>query len=274
MGDIDSPEREETSCPRCGHLQAPADECAACGVIFAKLLPATGDTLYRRASPRSATAGERLSPTVAAARPSAGTWLVPLLLLATAGFFLLRALEPKEETEPVSGLELPREALDRLTASAPETTPAEATTAAAIQGAEASAPEPPLPPRDVERWYQGASGFQAAVNEAMRHRTPMAVYVYTDWCPYCDQMENDLLATVEVRQYLQKLVKVRINPEYGLAERGVADSFGVTGYPSFFVYSPVTGSSEWIGRTVPDGDDRRSATPEEFVASCRVAAGV
>jgi thiol-disulfide isomerase/thioredoxin/ribosomal protein L37E len=282
-------EQEQIACPRCGHVQGRATECAACGVVFAKLRTRPADDAPAHGNSSRPTGPKTLRPPPAAEqRPSVLGWLVPILLLATAGASLVRQEPPAEEPEPHGEIALAHEALARpADENALQAVPP--APALPISGAAPAAPAPPLevsppgapqlevtvapeipaaeqllPARNLEVWYRGASGYGLAVAEATRHRAPVAVYVYTDWCPYCRDLESEVLSANPVRQYLRGLVKVMINPEDGAAEQGVADRFGVRGYPSFFVYSPSTGQTEKI----------HGRTPEDFIADCRRASGI
>jgi thiol:disulfide interchange protein len=128
------------------------------------------------------------------------------------------------------------------------------------------------PARFPTTWYEGHTGYQKALQEAKEDGTPLAVYFYTDWCGYCRQLDAELLSKPEVQQPFQYLVKVKINPERGQEERAIADQYGVTGYPSFFVLPSADGQAERVAGQVQEGDGWRLRTPEEFVARCEKAA--
>ena len=119
-------------------------------------------------------------------------------------------------------------------------------------------------------WFEGAAGFQRGVEEAQREGKALVVYFYTDWCPYCRELEGELLGRAGVEDFLKHLVKIRINPEAGPYERAIADRYGVRGYPSFFVQPGITDRPQKIRRTTGD----RLKSPEEFVATLRQAAGL
>jgi len=131
---------------------------------------------------------------------------------------------------------------------------------------------PPVPVRSASdqphAWYEGASGYAMAMEKARQDHRAVAVYFYTDWCPYCRQLESELLRTREVEEHLTTVVKVKINPESGAEEGEIARRYGIQGYPSFFIEAPHLGRRQMIERTT----GYRLKTPEEFVASCREAA--
>jgi thiol-disulfide isomerase/thioredoxin len=96
------------------------------------------------------------------------------------------------------------------------------------------------------------------------------VYFYADWCSYCRTLDNQYLPSAPVQEYLRAVVKVRINPEQGVAERALATRFGVTGYPSFFV---MRHSATRLVNVQPF---RRvgNLTPTQFANACRAVAPV
>ena len=92
-----------------------------------------------------------------------------------------------------------------------------------------------------EQWLDGASGYSRALELQRELKVPLIVYFYTDWCPYCHQLDAEYLPNPAVQNYLRGVVKVRINPENGPAERDIADRYSVTGYPRFYVIrNPAT----------------------------------
>jgi thiol:disulfide interchange protein len=127
--------------------------------------------------------------------------------------------------------------------------------------------------RSGATWHQGAAGFQKAMQEAEADGLPLAVYFYTDWCPYCRQLDNELLNKQSVIEHMHQVVKVRINPEKGQAERQLASQYKVTGYPSFFMHPTAKGAPVRVQGQVREGKGWRLRTPAEFIASLREAAG-
>ena len=127
--------------------------------------------------------------------------------------------------------------------------------------------------RSGSAWHQGAAGFQKAMQEAETDGLPVAVYFYTDWCPYCRQLDNELLNKQSVIEHMHQVVKVRINPEKGQAERQLANQYKVTGYPSFFVHPTAKGTPVRVQGQVREGNGWRVKTPAEFIASLREAVG-
>ena len=119
-------------------------------------------------------------------------------------------------------------------------------------------------------WLSGASGYARALQLQKELKVPLIVYFYADWCPYCRKLDDNYLPTQVAQDYLQHVVKVRINPEAGPAERDIADRYNVTGYPRFYLFRNVA--------TPPVNIQpfrRNSAmTPEEWIGACRAIAPV
>ena len=120
-------------------------------------------------------------------------------------------------------------------------------------------------------WFEDAAGYSAAVEEAERTGRPVFVYFYADWCPYCRQFNDELLADSRVQGQLGLMLAVRVNAEAGPDERSLAGHYRVRGYPALYVYKPQgRGEIESVRRTVPSGDGSpRLKTPEEFAATLR-----
>lgn len=119
-----------------------------------------------------------------------------------------------------------------------------------------------------ERWLYGAAGHTRALELQKELKVPLVVYFYTDWCSYCRALDKDYLPTAPVQDYLRGVVKVRINPEQGQAERALAQRYGVNGYPSFFI------ARESAVPPVNVHPFRRAGklTPEQFANACRAVA--
>jgi thiol-disulfide isomerase/thioredoxin len=129
---------------------------------------------------------------------------------------------------------------------------------------------PTVPSQSGESWLNGAAGYARAVELQKERNVPLVVYFYTDWCPYCRNLDNLYLPAAPVQDYLRGVVKVRINPEHGPAERALANRYGVSGYPSFFVMRhaetrPVNVNP--FGRV-------SNLAPAEFANACRAVAPI
>jgi len=107
-----------------------------------------------------------------------------------------------------------------------------------------------------EGWYQGASGYEQAIEEYKRTNKPMVVYMSVGWCPYCRKFEKEVLSSPLVRDMLKGKIKVNINPESGRRENAIAFQYGIRGFPSFFLHPPQPGSAVQLYTGV---------TPEQFI---------
>ena len=119
-----------------------------------------------------------------------------------------------------------------------------------------------------EQWLQNASGYKRALELQRELKVPLIVYFYTDWCPYCHDLDTEYLSSPPVTAYLRGVVKVRINPEDGPAERAIADRYDVTGYPRFYVFRNSTSPPRNIHPFIRRG----RLTPEQFAAVLQQAA--
>ena len=90
-------------------------------------------------------------------------------------------------------------------------------------------------------WLNGVAGYHEAALEWEQGHTPLVMYFRADWCPQCIAFERQTLKAPRVREALDRMVKVRVNPENGEAERRLADAWRVEGYPAMFIL-PVDGS--------------------------------
>lgn len=114
-------------------------------------------------------------------------------------------------------------------------------------------------------WLEGADGYRRGVEAAAAADRPLLVYFYTDWCPYCRQLNRELLTTDRVQAAVASMVAVRINPESGPEESALAARFGIRGYPALFV-DDGSGPRP-IRRTIASGNRQRLMTPDEFAAT-------
>ena len=118
---------------------------------------------------------------------------------------------------------------------------------------------------DVEdRWLDGAGSYERAWALHIEKKVPLVVYFYTDWCPYCHALESQYFPSAPVQDYLRGVIKIRINPEQGRADREVANGYGVRGYPSFFVVNDGTST-----KLNPFRRSGANWTPAQFADACR-----
>ena len=67
------------------------------------------------------------------------------------------------------------------------------------------------------------------------------------------------------------LLAVRINPENGDREREIAEYYGITGYPGFFVHSGSSRTLSRVDRMLVEAGQPRLMVPQEFIAACQKA---
>lgn len=125
-----------------------------------------------------------------------------------------------------------------------------------------------------EGWYEGAQGYQRAVEEAKASNRPLAVYFYTDWCGYCRKLERDVLSQPPMQPCLSSVIPVKVNPEAGTKESKLARKFRVSSFPRFFISRPEAGVDTNIpNATAAPGGSSRLKSSEEFAADCLKALG-
>lgn len=115
-------------------------------------------------------------------------------------------------------------------------------------------------------WSHGASGYNKAIYEAKNGEKPLILYFHTEWCKWSKRMNNDYLASYDVKEFLRDIPKVEINPEDGAKEKAISEKYNVTGYPTFLVSIPSLDSK--IERLYPfrKGSDW---TTDEFIDAIR-----
>lgn len=159
--------------------------------------------------------------------------------------------------------DIPSEPLPSLPPLAAEAPPREAPAAGACLLA--SGPTGSIPSRGPvsSSWQEGARGFTDALGEQARAKAPLLVYFYTDWCPYCRELERTVLSDSSFDRY--RAVKARVNPEAGREERALANRFGVNAYPRLFLLASSSGSPTQVNlgaRERTDGPYRFASAAE------------
>jgi thiol-disulfide isomerase/thioredoxin len=135
--------------------------------------------------------------------------------------------------------------------------------AAAAPGRSSSSAAPP----STDIWLQGAEGYERAIKLQKEQNVPMVVYFWAGWCPYCQALDSKYLPTAPVQEYLREVIKVRIYPEQGPAERELARRYNVQGYPSFFIIRNASAKP----KKVHPFRGSKNLTPEQFAAACQKA---
>ena len=116
------------------------------------------------------------------------------------------------------------------------------------------------------KWLHGATGFARAVELQRELNVSLVVYFYTDWCSYCRALDAQYLSDPSVHRALQRTITVRINPEYGVEERQIAERYGVKGYPAFLI---IDNESARPRNVQPFRKNGNHLTPQQFALACQ-----
>lgn len=118
----------------------------------------------------------------------------------------------------------------------------------------------------LKHWHTNAAGYRTALEQQRTSGKPVALFFHTDWCSSCKNLRETVLSTEQFDRFAQNLITVKINPEYGLEERKIADKYGVVGYPTFLIVTSNFASVSAIRTGL-------NMAPEKFIASCKKALG-
>ncbi len=107
-------------------------------------------------------------------------------------------------------------------------------------------------PASAGTWYLGASGYERTMAEQKTNSKPVLVYFHAEWCGYCRMLENDVFSTRTFASRYGSIVKVKVNPEEGAADRDLARQYSVTGYPTVYVIAKGSRRGPIVGHAPPD----------------------
>lgn len=116
----------------------------------------------------------------------------------------------------------------------------------------------------LNKWLDGANGYQLALSKQKSSNKPVALFFYTDWCENCKALRKNVLSSPEFEEFSTSLIVVKINPETGPDERKIADKYGIYGVPAFLLIRPENGVIRKI-------QAKRNSTPPGFIKQCRTA---
>jgi len=116
----------------------------------------------------------------------------------------------------------------------------------------------------LNKWKDDVPGFIASMREQKENNKPIAIFFYTDWCPNCKQLREEVLSSPEVSHFMNDLLAVKINPEKGPLENQIAEEFGVYGYPTVILIPGKNQPPVTIKRT-------HNITPAQFIEQCKQA---
>ncbi len=220
-------------CPKCGFDSSLGQECTRCGVIFSRIKD-------RQTEP---------APGIENA-PKTNSWVKILVVCISVGlaigafkitlpfFSSKKTADPPIETTSSEEQEksAPKQGSTDLSVKpfVKEPVPEKGS----IEKRERIEPAPPRYLSSIQKfhsWHNGASEYELAIEQQKTTGAPLLLYIGVDWCPYCRQLENQILPEYEVGKTLDYAIKVKIDPEKGDKERNIANKMGATGYPSLFL---------------------------------------
>jgi thioredoxin-like negative regulator of GroEL len=275
-------------CPACG--EGNSDKAVVCELCQAPLrvpiepTPAMpGDGVPRGPRPALLYIPQ---PSVQRGPGALGVLLVLLVLgggVAAAYHYWPQPAEPKAPSAPAMTapsapatkaavpVKLPPIELPAQPVPKPQPSPV-GTAPAPIQPIVEVKPSEPRGTRSVSPgWFEGAEGFGRAKKEQEYAGVPMIIYFRVDWCPYCRRMDQDIIASPSVSQFLANVVKVRINSESSPDNAEVARSMGVSRYPSVFVVPHPGSTPEKIHSLSRKANEPMELSAEKFISSAKEA---
>lgn len=116
----------------------------------------------------------------------------------------------------------------------------------------------------LNNWKEGVAGYVSSMRDQKVSNKPIILFFYTDWCPNCKTLRENILSTIEVQNFIGELLPVKINPENGPLENQLSEEFGVFGYPTIIVLPNGDKPPTTIKRTA-------NITPTQFIEQCREA---
>lgn len=119
----------------------------------------------------------------------------------------------------------------------------------------------------LNNWKEGVPGYISSIRTQKENNKPIALFFYTDWCPNCKKLREEVLSSVEVTDYMNDFLPVKINPEKGPLENQISEEFGIIGYPTVIIIPSRDKAPIAIRRT-------SNITPTQFIAQCRQALAI
>jgi Flp pilus assembly protein TadD len=196
-------------------------------------------------------------------------WPEPAAPQAASAPVAMAPVTPPSQAAPPSrppSTELPAPPVPKPQRSAVESAPPPAEPIIEIK------PSEPRGARSVSpSWFEGAEGFERAKKEQAYGNVPMIIYFRVDWCPYCRRMDQDIIGSSAVREFLANVVKVRINPESSPADDQLARGMGVKGFPSVYVVPHPGSSPEKIPSLSRKANEPIDLSVEKFISAAQQA---
>ncbi len=104
----------------------------------------------------------------------------------------------------------------------------------------------------LDGWYDGASGYERAIEEQKSSGRPVLVYFHASWCGWCSKLERDVLTTNDFRERYASALKVRVDVDAGRANGELSSRYGVHGLPTMLVIAHGEARSPIVGYQPPD----------------------
>lgn len=86
-------------------------------------------------------------------------------------------------------------------------------------------------------WAGWFTDLQKGLEVAKKENKPVVFYFYSDYCPYCKQVEEFVLSTEDFNKTIQNMVFIPLNISSDEGSQW-ARKLGVPGVPTFVVYDP------------------------------------
>jgi thiol-disulfide isomerase/thioredoxin len=107
--------------------------------------------------------------------------------------------------------------------------------------------------------FKDSAGYQEALRLQQENGKPIALYFYADWCGYCTRLDRSILSQPEVKQYLESILYVSVNPEHGKGDMALFERFEGRGFPTVLMVT-----KDRPPRTIPT-----YVSPDTFIHACK-----
>jgi thiol-disulfide isomerase/thioredoxin len=115
-------------------------------------------------------------------------------------------------------------------------------------------------------WEENVDEYKELLSIATMQKLPFIVYFHVEWCKYCKRLKNEYLTDIDLNNFLQHIIKIKINPEKDIVGKYLFKKLGGKGYPSFFVYVPHTNIKS---KRLHPFHNKKDETPAEFLQNIK-----